>query len=248
MTFDYSNAPYRIPDYKADAHRGAWQYMARPGSWWKGTERLAIAAASRAAHDCELCRERKAALSPNAVSGSHDGPTGGLPDKVIGAVHRITTDPARLTRTFVDGLLADDFSYGHYVEMVSLIVNLISIDSLHEALGLPLEPLPEPEAGDPDGYLPPGAAVDVAWVPMIYPENLSDREDDIYLGAPRMGHVIRAMSLVPDAVRWLNNLSVAHYLPLNEVGDFSKEGKLTLSRMQTELVASRTSYYNDCFY
>ena len=142
MTFDYSNAPYRIPDYKADAHRGAWQYMARPGSWWKGTERLAIAAASRAAHDCELCRERKAALSPNAVSGSHDGPTGGLPDKVIDAVHRITTDPARLTRTFVDGLLADDFGYGHYVEMVSLIVNLISIDSLHKALDLSLEPLP----------------------------------------------------------------------------------------------------------
>jgi hypothetical protein len=132
--------------------------------------------------------------------------------------------------------------------MISLIVNLISIDSLHRALSLPLEPLPVPEPGEPDGYLPSGAAVDVAWVPMIYPENLTEREADIYFGAPQMGHVIRAMSLVPDAVRWLNNLSAAHYLPTAEVGDFSKCGRLTLSRMQTELVAARTSYYNDCFY
>ncbi len=248
MAFDYTDSPYRVPDYKAEAHRGAWQYMAEPGSWWTGAERVAIAAASRAAHDCALCLARKAALSPNAVGGSHDGPDGGLPETVVDAVHRISTDPARLTRTFVESLLSDTFSYGHYVEMVSLIVNLTSIDSLHKALGLPLEPLPEPVSGEPDGYLPPGAAVDVAWVPMIYPENLSEREADIYFGAPQMGHVIRAMSLVPDAVRWLNNLSEAHYLPTYEVGDFSKSGRLTLSRMQTELVAARTSYYNDCFY
>ena len=223
--------------------------MARPGSWWTGAERIAIGAASRAARGCALCSERKAALSPNAVSGAHDGPNELLADKVMDAAHRITTDPARLTRTWVDALVdSDDFTYGHYVEMVSVIVNLISIDTLHRALGLPLEPLPQPEPGEPDGYLPPGAAVDVAWVPMIYPENLSEREADIYFGAAQMGHVIRAMSLVPDAVRWLNNLGEAHYLPTPEVGDFSKCGRLTLSRMQTELVAARTSFYNDCFY
>lgn len=248
VVFDYSDAPYSIPDYKADAHRGAWQYMARPGAWWTGPERVAIAAASRAAHDCALCSERRSALTANAVSGVHDGPGTALRDKVVDAVHRITTDPARLTGTWVESLLDDTFTYGHYVEMVSVIVNLISIDSLHRALSLALEPLPEPEPGEPDGYLPPGAAVDVAWVPMIYPENLTEREADIYFGAPQMGHVIRAMSLVPDAVRWLNNLSEAHYLPTPEVGDFSRSGRLTLSRMQTELVAARTSYYNDCFY
>lgn len=248
MAFDYSSSPYPIPDYKAEAHRGAWQYMARPGSWWAGSERVAIAAASRAAHDCALCRERKAALSPNAVSGTHDGPSDGLGDKVVDAIHRITTDPARLTGSWVESLIDEGFSYGHYVEMVSLIVNLISIDTLHEALGLPLEALPEPEPGEPDGYMPPGAAIDVAWVPMIYPQNLTEREADIYFGAAQMGHVIRAMSLVPDAVRWLNNLGEAHYLPTPQVGDFSKEGHLTLTRMQTELVAARTSYYNDCFY
>ena len=73
MPFDYADAAYRIPAYKADAHRGAWAYMARAGSWWTGAERLAIAAASRAALDCPLCTERKAALSPNAVDCGDSG-------------------------------------------------------------------------------------------------------------------------------------------------------------------------------
>jgi hypothetical protein len=253
VSFDYSDAPYPVPDYKAQAHRGAWDYMAAPGSWWTGEERIAIAEASRAASDCTLCVERKSALSPNALQGAHDVPDGSagvspLSDAVIDAVHRITTDPARLTRSWVESLLSDAFTYGHYVEMVSVIVNLISIDTLHRALGLPLEPLPAPIPGEPDGYQPPGAAVDVAWVPMIYPENLAEREADIYFGAKQMGHVIRAMSLVPEAVRWLNRLSEAHYLATPQVRDLSSTGHLVLSRMQTELVATRTSYYNDCFY
>lgn len=247
MSFDYSNASYAIPGYKSDAHRGAWGYMSEPGSWWTAEQRIAIAEASRTAGDCALCSERKAALSPNAISGTHQGQSL-LPASVVDAIHRITTDSARLTGAWVDSLLNADFSYGHYVEMVSLIVNLISIDTFHEALGLPLEPLPAPLPGKPDGYLPPGAALDVAWVPMIYPENLSDREADIYFGAPQMGHVIRAMSLVPDGVRWLNNLSEAHYLPTPQVGDMAAAGHLSLSRMQTELVAARTSILNDCFY
>ena len=250
MSFDYSDAPYRVPDYKAAAHRDAWDYLSSPGSWWRGEARIAIAEASRAAWHCELCGERKSALSPNSVQGGHAHSPGAdlLENRVIDAVHRITTDPARLTGSWVESLLDDSFTSGHYVEMVSLIVNLTSIDTLHRALGLPLEPLPDPLPGEPDGYVPPGAALDVAWVPMIYPENLSEPEADIYFGAKQMGHVIRAMSLVPDAVRWLNRLSEAHYLPTPQVGDFSKTGHLVLSRMQTELVAARTSYYNDCFY
>ena len=247
MSFDYGDASFSIPEYKTTAHRGAWDYMSEPGCWWTAEQRIAIAESSRAAHDCALCSERKAALSPYAISGSHAGEST-LPEKVVDAVHRITSDSARLTGTWVEGLIDETFTYGHYVEMVSLIVNLISIDTLHEALGLPLEALPGPQPGEPDSYTPPGAALDVAWVPMIYPENLSEEEADIYFGAPQMGHVIRAMSLVPDAVRWLNNLSEAHYLPTPQVGDMAASGHLSLSRMQTELVAARTSILNDCFY
>ena len=159
---------------------------------------------------------------------------------------RQTNDRARVGNG--EDAADDTFGYGHYVEMVSIIVNLISIDTFHHALSLPVEPLPVPEPGEPDGYTPPGAAIDVGWVPMIYPAHLSDQEADIYFGAPQMGHVIRAMSLVPEAVRQLHALSEAHYLPTPEVGNPEATGHLALNRMQTELIAARTSILNDCFY
>ena len=172
----------------------------------------------------------------------------GHPAEVIEAVHRITNDPARLTGSWVGGLIGEGFSYGHYVELVSVIATVTSIDWFPKVLGLPLEPLPEPCAGDPDGYRPSGARADVAWVPMIYPENLTDRESDIYFGAPKMGNVIRALSLVPEAVRQLHALSAVQYLPTPKVFDPASSGSLSLSRPQIELVAARTSALNDCFY
>lgn len=246
--FQYDQSAYTIPAYKVEAHRKAWQYLSRPGSWWTAAERIAIAESSRAALACTLCEERKAALSPLAVRGRHDNPIVPLDDKVVDAAHRITTDSARISGSWVKSLIGESFGFGHYIEMVSVIVSLISIDTVHHALDIPLEPLPEPQAGEPDGYWPAGAAVDVAWVPMIQPENLTEKEADIYHGFPRTGHVIRALSLVPDAVRALSLLSEAHYLPMPQVMDFSMSGHLNLTRVQTELVASRTSRLNDCFY
>ena len=62
-------------------------------------------------------------------------------------------------------------------------------------------------------------------------------------------YVLRAMSLVPDAVRWLQLLSSAHYLSMadGQMMDFSR-GRGPLSRAQTELVAGRVSAVNECFY
>jgi hypothetical protein len=252
--FTYADVGYDIPDEKVIAYRGAWEYIARPGNWWSGSERVAIAATARAAVDCELCAKRSAALSPLAVTGVHDqadpknASPGLLSSRIIDAVHRIRTDSARLTGSWVEELIDEDFSYGHYVEMVSVIVTLTSIDSFHQVLGIPLEKLPAPEAGEPSHYLPPGASIDVAWVPMIYPENLTEAEADIYFGAPKMGNVIRALSLVPDAVRDLHAVSSSQYLPTPQVMDMSASGSLRLTRPQIELVAARTSALNDCFY
>jgi len=250
QAFDYRQSPFPIPREKSDAYRAAWRYIASPGNWWTGSERLAIARTARAAENCSLCDRRAAALSPLAVSGAHDPAESQdlLADEVVDTIHRICTDSARLTGSRVAELINDNFSYGHYVEMLSVVVTVVSIDSFHQVLGLPVPLLPEPLDGIPDNYLPAGAAIDVAWVPMIYPENLTETEADIYFGAPRMGNVIRAMSLIPDAVRMLHTLSAAQYLPTPQVMDMGATGSLTLQRPQTELLAARTSALNDCFY
>ena len=249
-SFSYETSPHPIPSKMAEGYRASWQYIAAPGNWWTGAERVAIAAASRAARVCTLCQERKAALSPYAVNGIHAASTGPLSDKAVDAVHRITTDAARLTRSWLEECVGADFTYGHYVEAVSVVVTVLCIDSFNEALGLELELLPEPVQGAPSRYLPPGAVVDVAWVPMLCPETLTEPEADIFAGAPQRPNVIRSLSLVPDAVRQLYAQSAVQYLDFANpnMRGFDNTGNLRLSRPQIELIAARTSSINDCFY
>jgi hypothetical protein len=61
------------------------------------------------------------------------------------------------------------------------------------------------------------------------------------------GNVLKALSLVPDALRQLQELSAAHYLPLQEMMHFDTKLR-ALSRAQIELVAGRVSALNECFY
>jgi hypothetical protein len=243
MPFDYAGLALPIPDAMRDAHRRAWQRLARPGAWWTGAERVAIAAEVRAARDCTLCRERKAALSPHAVPGEHAA-TALLPAPAVEAAHRIASDSARLTRAWYEKTLAAGLSEAHYVELLGVSVTVVNLDALHRALGVAPEPLPEPLAGEPSRERPP-AALGGAWVPWLALDSAEGRA--LFGGRPRVPNVARALSLVPDAVRQLMELSEAHYLPIDEVVD-PRARVPALSRAQMELVAGRVSALNECFY
>ena len=136
--FDYRDCPYPVRASMAEGYRASWDYISKPGNWWSGAERVAIAQATRDARRCNLCAERKGALSPYGVGGTHssspDRPVL-LSDKAIDAVHRIATDAARLTKTWIDETINDSFTHGHYVEAVSVVVAVFCIDSFHHALG-----------------------------------------------------------------------------------------------------------------
>ena len=54
------------------------------------------------------------------------------------------------------------------------------------------------------------------------------------------------MSLVPDAVRELQDLSASHYLPPKDIVRL-RQGR-AIDRMQMEFVAGRVSALNECFY
>jgi hypothetical protein len=81
---------------------------------------------------------------------------------------------------------------------------------------------------------------------MIQAERATGAEADLYGGKPT-GNVIRAMSLVPDEVRTLQDLSTAHYLPSGQVRNPTASAGV-LSRMQMELIAGRVSALQHCFY
>lgn len=246
MSFAYAAARVPVPESITTAHRRAWERLARPGAWWTGPERVALAAEVRNAARCPLCQERRAALTPHAVEGLH-AELGDLPEAAVDAVHRLTTDPGRLTRAWFEKTLASGLGDAAYVEIIGVAVTAISIDTFHLGLGLPLEPLPAPQSGDPSRRRPKDAADVGAWVPMLprFGRGVAASEADLYAEGP-LPNVIRAMSLVPDEVRGLKDLSAAHYFPPDEVIDILRAK--TLSRAQIELVAGRVSAINECFY
>lgn len=246
MAFDYASLEYPVRQDIPDAHRHAWSELAAPGRWWTGAERVAIASEVRRARDCELCAKRRAAVSPFAVDGQHDCESA-LPESAIDAVHRLATDAARLTRSWLEKLEAAGLSDAHYVELLGVVVAVVSVDELHHALGLPLEPLPSPLPGAPSGGRPEGLASGEAWVPMLDPKRVGEPERDLFPGG-RSANVVRAMSLVPEAVRLMKNLSKAHYVALETVGNPAANAGRALSRPQIELIAGRVSALNECFY
>jgi hypothetical protein len=241
----YAAALVPVRDDFAAAHTRFWKRLASPGAWWTGVEHGAIAAEVRHARHCVLCQARKAALTPAAVVGQHDH-LGALSDVAVEVIHRVVTDPGRLSRQWFQETMNAGLSAEQYVELLGTLVALVSIDSFCRGIGVPLHPLPVPQPGVPSYYRPPGAVQEDAWVPMIPVERAIGAEADLY-GGQAVGNVIRAMSLVPDEVRTLCDLSAAHYLPMGQVRDPSATAG-TLNRMQMELIAGRVSALRQCFY
>lgn len=242
--FDYSDT---IRSDMPAAYRAVWQMIAGPGNWWTGEDRVAIAAETRQARDCSLCEERKSALSPFSVKGEHTTVTN-LPVPAIDAIHRIVTDPSRLTESWLRDSYTQGMTDGRYIELLGIVVAVISIDGFHRAMGLPLEPLPDPLPGKSSGYRPEGATDMGAWVDMVPPEAVAEGEADLYEGRKQTGNVIAAMSLVPDSVRMLKMLSAVQYLQMHEVTNPAANGGRDLTRSQIELIAGRVSSLSDCFY
>ena len=243
--FSYDSSPYPIrPDLQA-AYREYWNALAKPGNWWSGAERIAIADEVRNATQCSYCQERKLALSPYNFPGEHTN-SGVLDAVAIDAVHRMVSDQNRITQAWVNDIATQGVDEGRYVEMLGIVVVVFSIDEFNRALGLPLEPLPQAEAGNPDLYRPAQAVHDSGFVAMLPAEGATGNESDLW--DDRTANVLRALSLVPDAVRWWMRVGNAQYLSMKGMMNFSGNTGRSIDRMQMELVAGRVSAINECFY
>jgi len=246
MSEFYASAPIEIRDDFAAAHARAWGRIGRPGTWSDGSERVAIAAETRYALSCVLCRRRKEALSPTAIEGHHDS-LGALPETVVEVIHRVRTDPGRLSERWFRGVIAGGLSEEQYVETVSIVAHVVAIDTMARGLGLDLPPLPQPEQGRPSEYRPPGAKMGDAWVPWLEPADLSEAESGLYPAGRPAANIMKAMSLVPDEVRSFFDLVSHQYLPPLAMRDFSREYR-AISHSQIELLAARVSALNQCLY
>ena len=244
--FDYQHAPCEIREDIPQAYRTYWQQLASPGTWWTGAERIAIAEESRNALSCPFCAARKNALSPYTLEGDHTH-SGQLPERAIDAVHRVVTDQNRITQTYVDSNAANGLSKAAYVELVGIVVAVVCIDEFHRALGMPLEPLPEAMPGEPTKYQPAKLSEDIGFVPTVPPDGAVGNESDLW-ATGFSANVVRALSLVPNALREWRALAAAQYIALEEMRDFFQSDSRSINRLQMELVAGRVSAVNECFY
>ncbi len=242
---DYSAAGIAVRQDLKDCHALLLHHVTAPGTWWTGAERRAIAEESRLATTCSLCRQRKDALSLNAVQGKHDS-TGELPGDVVDVIHRIRTDPQRLSRDWFERVVPEILSDAHYVELVGVVTMMAGMDNFARAFGVAPFTLPAAKPGEPSRHRPASAKPGTAWVPMIDVTDADGPEADMYPQAPFVPNIMRAMSLVPDQVRALRRSSDAHYLPVQQIPD--PTARRTIDRMQMELVAARVSALNECFY
>jgi hypothetical protein len=249
----YSDAAVPVRSDIVEAHNVAWARLARPGAWLDGATRVAVATEVRHAAGCELCRRRKAALSPYGVVGAHDT-LGVLPERMVEQIHCIVTDPGRLTRRWFDGIIASGTSDAEYVEIVGVIATVVAIDTFCRALGVQPHPLPESLPGEPHRRRPRTAHQrGEAWVPLIHPKDL---EGELDTGEERLlaqywggtfANIRRALSLVPEeAYAWFQ-LVETQYLPGKWMRDFANEYR-AITHAQIELIAGRVSVLNRCFY
>lgn len=229
----------------ASAVAEAWSAIGRAGTWLTGAERVQVAAETRAAPECRLCAARAAAVSPYGIDGAHDRATD-LPDAWIEAIHRIRTDPGRLTSSWLDRVRQGGLDETHYVELVSITVIVTGIDTFRRTAGLAPLPLPEVVPGRPTKALPQGAAPSSAWVRHLAPRDVGPEDPPLY--ADRAGaHIHRALSLVPRSMMHFWDLFERMYLPQAAMREFDREFR-AIDHAQIEMLAARVAALNHCTY
>lgn len=236
MTAPAQRTALSIPEEYAQAHQAALARFVRPGSHLDGATRRAVVEESRAARGCAFCAERVAALSAASVAGGHDAVTDLAPGLLEG-VHRLTTDPGRLTRDWFAGVLEAGVTREQYVEVAGLIGSSTIADTFSTALGGAPAELAPAEAGAPSGDRNERLTDIGAYVGVMDYEHPHPRFADRL--AP---NICRALAMVPSAVDEFWDLFVPHYRP------WAAKPEHEFGRSQIEFVASRTSALNECFY
>jgi hypothetical protein len=243
-TMTYSGSPVAVRADLAEAHARAWQRLARPGTWLDARQRIAVAAETRAARRCAQCAVLKDSLSPSSSSGRHDAATD-LPGPWIGVIHRIASDPARLSRGWYEQTVGHAVPEGAYVEVVSIVAHVTAIDTFARGIGREPWPLPAAEPGAPSLYRPAEARHNGAWVPTIAWDEHGPNEADFFQGFP--ANIKMALTLVPDEARSFFDVVAHQYLPGPAMRDFEREYR-AISHAQIELLAGRVSALNQCTY
>ncbi len=206
-----------------------WDGLGRPGTWWTGAQRVAIAEASRLAMGDG---PRPIGVAPPVLPDLDRVDGSGISDLALEVVRRVTAESGRITAIWATEAI-DLMGPGRYVELVAVVGLTIPIDIFCGVLARSHQPFPAVIAGEVVGGVPDGVAGGEAYVPWLV---------DGWKGP----NVARALSYVPvDNARRMAMVSSMY-----DGSEFFEMvwSHRSLSRPQIELVAARTSALNECFY
>ncbi len=242
-SLDDSRLPIR-DDLKVSIET-AWSQIPQTGAWLSGQQRLGVVAEARQAWLCELCQRRKASLSPYVTEGAHDS-LDQLPPTWVEVIHRIVTDPGRITESWYESVIGAGVLEDEYIEILSLATIVTCIDTFTDALGMERWSLPESaESGSPECRRPLGAAVGPGWALTVSPDAAGPELGNFY----DHGHqyIRRSLTLVPDELNRFWSLMNSLYMANPAVDELEGVDR-AISRAQIEFIATRVSAYLDCFY
>ena len=164
----------------------------KAGTWLTAERRVAVAAEARQAWVCAFCQLQKEALTPNSVTGTHTS-LGLLADVEVELVHRIVSDPGRLSEAWYGSIIEQGLSRRNILRLRAWSPLPSWRIPLPSGSVLKRSPLPSPQGEAPSNYHSPGAKKEAAWVPIIEPEDAVDSDGMLY-PSNKVGYIHRALS------------------------------------------------------
>ena len=157
-------------------------------------------------------------------------PTSARPDNAVGElVWRVTAAPHTIRPGWIRSLAAAGINARAYVEILGVVARVQAIDTFCFALGHELVEPPRGGLDPPSRKLAADAALQGGWVPTV--------------GRASPGS---ALSAEPAEQQAMKDLSNVFYLSTEAMADLDVDRGLHRTNM--ELVATRTSLLNECFY
>ena len=126
---------------------------------------------------------------------------------------------------------------------LGVVVVGVNLDALHRGLGVPPEPLPEPQAGEPSRARPPSVSGG-AWVPWIALDSPEARA--LFSGLPRVPNVLRALSLVRARMRRVCASACECEIVRGRAAMPARRGVCVSARTHTEYCTRRAPAAKEC--
>lgn len=170
-----------------------------------------------------IAREARLAFQGETSNGN------GLSEVAANAVHKIAVDAHHIDQKWITRCHERGLEPLAMVELLAITAKVTAVDTCVMGIGEELPSIPAPEAGEPSRQVVEGARTNHGWLP-----------------TKGRASAPVCFSAVADEDHAMHELHTGLYLSMEEMRDHDivKE----LHRTQIELLAARTSYYNDCFY